>query len=145
MRLTPLAAFLGALALPLAAQEAVPCDQHWAGGLENLAEPLEDNTRAFAQGQVRVLILAAPDPACCGAFPAVLLPEVEGFRVCRLVPGEGGDGWGGLAFDGQASYDPAQGLVVPMLASVWTGEGFDRRPVALTVNQATGRVAVAPR
>ena len=72
------AALLLLLAAPLAAQEAVPCDEHWGGGLENVAEPLEDTTRAFANGDVRVMVLSAGEPACCGVFVAVLLPDEDG-------------------------------------------------------------------
>lgn len=140
-----LAALLGALALPVAAQEAVPCADHWAAQLIYLSEPLEESTRTYAEGAVRVLIMTSPEPACCGVFPAVLLPDVDGFRVCRIVPVRDGDGWGGLSFDGQASYDPARGLTIPMTATVWDGEAFVDEPVALTVNQSTKRVMVEPR
>lgn len=132
-------------ALPAAAQEAVPCQDAYAGSLAGLVEPLEETTRAYANGAVRVLVVAVDEPACCGVFPAVLLPDPEvGFRTCRLLMVNDGQGFGGLRFGpGEAEYDAANGLVVPMTARVSTGgDAYVERPVAIVVNQATSEVSM---
>ena len=140
----PLLPLLLFAAVPALAQDAVPCADHWAGSLAGLSEPLEETTRAYAEGAVRVVIAAVDEPACCGVFPAVLLPDPEvGFRTCVLLMRDG-QGFGGLRFGpGEARYDPAVGLVVPMTASVWQdGDTYADEALEVVVNQATGEATL---
>lgn len=93
---------------------------------------------------MRILILCASEPACCGVAAAVLLPDpLDGTRVCRLLLPATARGWGGLTFGpGRASYDAAVGLMVPMTASIWNGEAYESVPIAGVINQDTGRLAL---
>jgi hypothetical protein len=126
------------------AQESVTCVDQSLASLANISEPLESTTRSYAQGDVRILILSAGEPACCGVAAAVLLPDpLDGTRICRLVLPADGQGWGGLSFGpGEASYDAATGLTVPMTASTWNGGTYDALPIAIIIDQGTGRVAL---
>lgn len=139
-----LALAVGWLPASAAALEAVNCVGENLASIAHVMEPLEDNTRSYAQGAVRVLILSAPEPACCGAAIAVLLPDpLDGARVCRLLVTEDGLGWGSVTFGpGTASYDPVSGLSIPMTTSSWDGEDFRPQGVTVTVDQRTGRVAL---
>ncbi len=138
------AAAILALAAPASAQVAVNCVGESLTNLANIAEPLEETTRSYAQGAVRVLILAASEPACCGVTAAVLLPDpLDGTRICRVLMTEDGMGWGGLSFGpGAARYDPATGLAVPMTARVWDGaDAFVDMPLTVTIDQSSGDVS----
>lgn len=126
------------------ARESINCVGQNQAYLAHVTEPLEDTTRSYAQGAVRILILSAPEPACCGTAVAVLMPDpLDGARICRLLITDDEQGWGGMTFGpGAASDDPASGLRVPMTATVWEGEGFHKEPVTVFVDQATGRVHI---
>ena len=143
MRAAPPALAAVLLAGPLAAQQTVHCLDHPAGSLAALPEPIEDFTRSYADGAVRIILAALGEPACCGAFPVVLLPDPEtSQRLCNVVvPDAEGQGYGSLAFGpGEARYEPDLGLVVPMTAEVWTDAGWARDPLEVSINQQTGEV-----
>ena len=140
----PLAACLAVAPVMALAQESVNCVDQPLASLANISEPLEATTRSYAQGDVRILILSANEPACCGVAAAVLLPDpLDGTRICRLVLPTDGQGWGGLTFGpDEASYDPAKGLRVPMTASIWDGETYEALPIAISIDQGAGRVTL---
>jgi len=137
-----LAAALVLLPSSVWAGESVNCVGQSLAYLGNVTEPLSQTTRSYAQGAVRILILSAAEPACCGSAVAVLLPDpLDGTRICRLLFPAGGQGWGGLEFGpGPATYDATSGLSVPMTASVWDGEEFRPEPLTVVVDQGAGRV-----
>ena len=126
------------------AQESVNCVDQGLASLANISEPLESMTRSYAEGAVRILILSASEPACCGVAAAVLLPDPsDGTRICRLILPSDAQGWGELTFGpGDASYDAATGLTVPMTASTWNGKTFDAESITIVINQGTGRVVL---
>ena len=143
MRLV-VAAILAVSPMIAFAQDSVNCVDQPLASLANISEPLDSTTRSYAEGDVRILILSAGEPACCGVAAAVLLPDpLDGTRICRLVLSGDGQGWGGLAFGpGKASYDAAIGLTVPMTASTWNGEAYKVEPIAIVIDQGAGRVAL---
>lgn len=138
----PLAACLAVAPVMALAQDSVNCVDQSLASLANISEPLENTTRSYAQGDVRILILSASEPACCGVAAAVLLPDpLDGTRICRLVLPADGQGWGGLTFGPEgASYDATTGLAVPMTASIWNGETYELLPITIIIDQGTGRV-----
>ncbi|WP_157935975.1 hypothetical protein [Paracoccus zhejiangensis] len=75
-----LAATLATLpAAAAVARESINCVGQNLAYLAHVTEPLEETTRSYAQGAVRILILSAPEPACCGTAVAVLMPDPAGW------------------------------------------------------------------
>lgn len=137
-----LAAALLLLPASISADESVNCVGQSLAYLGNVTEPLDQTTRSYAQGAVRILILSAAEPACCGSAVAVLLPDpLDGTRICRLLLPSGGQGWARLEFGPKpARYDSVSGLSVPMTASIWDGEEFRPEPITVVVHQGAGKV-----
>ena len=111
IRTTLSALALLALALPVAAQTVEECD--WRAAAQALIEPWEENTRTFANGDVRLALTDVIEPAA-GAFHLVILsPPFDelGGRQCRVVSAVGSTGFAGLTLVGMTSaYDPSIGL-----------------------------------
>lgn len=133
------------LALPTlaSAQEVTTCER-WESSARNLAEPWEDNTRTFANGNVRIAVLDTIEPAV-GAFHLLVLspPYNElGDRQCRMIS-YGGAGFAGIDFTSlTAGYDPTSGLGLDMHIQAFDPAYDDIMPLGLgiTINQATGEV-----
>ncbi len=112
-------------------------------GLDGIAEPWEDNTRAFANGDVRLTMLAFEDPGAA-PFHLVLLyrsqerDDMEG-RKCVQINGTLG-GFYAMDFqDLEASYDAAIGLIFRIPAEIYDVDAEAPKPVLLevTYNQST--------
>lgn len=144
MRLT--AALLAFLAAPTAALAMDPTviDCDWQASAQFIAEPWEQNTRTFANGEVRVTLIDTVEPAAAWAYLMIVSPPRDelGFRQCKLVS-NGGSGFSRLDFAGMdAEYDPARGLTFFILAGTYLN-GTDDDPVfdlAVILNQATGEI-----
>ena len=140
------------LIFPLAAgaQSLTSCNGDGAAGLPNLVEPIEQNTRSFANGNIRLLLVDFVEPACCWAHIVVLHPpaqgsedEAMGQRMCTLVSMDKGYmGFNGARLaEAAARYDPAQGLAITIPVGVYSDvEGPYDGEITLIVNQATGTV-----
>lgn len=133
------------LALPALAQTVEACD--WRASAQALIEPWDapENTRTFANGNVRLAVTDVIEPAA-GAFHLIILspPYDElGGRQCQIVSANGSIGFTGLTLDGMTSaYDPATGLTFTMEAGAYdpnTG-GTLPRTLTVTLNQATGGI-----
>ena len=135
------ACLLTALATPAAAQSVEDCD--WRASAQALIEPWEENTRTFANGNVRLAVTDTIEPAA-GAFHLMILSppfDALGGRQCRVVSANGSIGFAGLTLDGMTSaYDPATGLTFTFEAGAYDPDTGGTLPRALTVmlNQATG-------
>ena len=144
----PILPALSLLLLPAlaAAQESVATvsDCDWQASAWNLAEPWDENTRTFSNGQTRLALLDTIEPAAAWAHILVLSPpygEVGG-RQCKVV-GLNGGGFGGVKFDQlSASYDPATGLTFTVPVQVYDGD-FVWATLRFTLNQATGAINTA--
>lgn len=123
------------------AQQVSECD--WRSDARYLAEPWEQNTRTFANGNVRVSVLDTSEPAAKPIHFMVLSPPRDelGFRQCRIISAHDG-GFGEHWFeDLTASYDPARGLVFVIPVAIWYVDTHSVvRGLEFTVNQATGRI-----
>ncbi len=130
-------------ALPVVAQEAFECD--FPARADSLVEPWEENSRTFANGDVRLALLDTIEPAAGALHLLVLSPPYDevGGRQCRTVSISEGIGFAGLDFATlEASYDPAVGLIFHVTASEYdpdTGGAYAKR-LAITLNQSTGDI-----
>ena len=134
-------------AAPVAAQTVQDCD-----GLEsarNIAEPWEENTRTFANGDVRIAVLETVEPAQGYSYLLILSPPITppGDRQCRLIgSAQSGIGFSGISFDGLAgNYDPDRGLLLDMNVGEFDSDIGDVREMHLRVilNQETGEIDAA--
>ncbi|WP_368184756.1 hypothetical protein [Aestuariibius sp. HNIBRBA575] len=127
------------------AQQAQPCD--WEASVQSLAEPWAENTRLFANGDVRLALLDTLEPAAAAFRLLILSPPFDelGDRQCITV-GHGSAGFSGMMFDQLTSdYDPARGLIFDIPVQVMgTGDVlFEDRHLQVTLNQANGDVSAA--
>lgn len=127
---------------PAFAQEVSPCPDS-GFPIDAVAEPWAENTRSFANGAVRLVMLAYEDPAAAPFHLALLFPTRDNFpmegRKCVQISGT----WGGfyaLSFqDLQARYDPALGLTFSIPAEIYDDSLEGPRAVVLEIsyNQST--------
>jgi len=134
-----------AIATPAAAQSVLDCSG-WQASARNIPEPLQNHTRTFANGDIRVTLLDTVEPAAGAFYLMVIAPPYDemGSRNCAIIASSGGTmGFGGLFFANiGASYDPANGLTLRLPAQVFapaTG-GFDPAILAVTINQSAGTI-----
>ena len=126
------------------AQEVSDCD--WRSSVRGLPEPWKENTRTFANGDVRIALIDTGEPAAAAMYLLVLSPPYDelGERQCKLI-GPGGDLGFGVIFFNQidARYDPATGLRFDFPALLIEGNGSAiPAMVSATLNQATGEIGV---
>ncbi|SFK95226.1 hypothetical protein [Shimia haliotis] len=128
---------------PAVAQQAFECD--WPARADAIVEPWEENSRSFANGDVRLAVLDTIEPAAAAFHLLVLSPPYDevGGRQCRILSLDEGLGFAGLDFSSlNASYDPSAGLVFDINASLYdvdTGTSETHRLV-FTLSQATGDI-----
>lgn len=143
--LATLALSSGALVSPSLAQSVGDCD--WRASTHALVEPWDapQNTRTFANGNVRLAITDTIEPAAAALHLVILSPPYEelGGRQCRVVSADGNLGFSGLTLEAMISdYDPAIGLSFAMQAGAYDEKFGDILPMTLrvTLNQATGEI-----
>jgi hypothetical protein len=134
---------IAACAAPAMAQEVMPCD--WQSSARNVVEPWEDNSRTFANGDVRLINFDTIEPAVGFAYLMILSPPYDelGDRQCAVIGAESGVGFAGLDFDSlEAGYDPAVGLVFDLVVRGYDPETAKtpRKFLNVTLNQATGAI-----
>lgn len=134
------------VAAPVTAQELLPCD--WQTSARNLIEPWEDNTRTFANGDVRIAALDTIEPAVGFAYLMILSPPYDalGGRQCAAIGHTGGMGFAGMAFDTlQSGYEPGQGLTLKLQVTVFEpADGdFSQQSLEIIVNQASGAITAS--
>ena len=134
---------LAVLAQPASAQVVEECD--WRAGAPAIAEPWDENTRTFANGNVRLALLDTIEPAA-GAMHILVLspPRGElGERRCQIVSLSSQIGFSGIEFGRlDAGYDPARGLTFKVPVGVYDGSASVPRILVFTLNQATGEIVV---
>ena len=136
-------ALLYAAAAPVTAQEVQPCD--WQASAQSIVEPWEENSRSFANGDVRLAFLDTIEPAAGFAYLLVLSPPYAelGDRQCAVIGQGAGVGFAGLDFDSlDAGYDPAVGLIFELIVQEYDPEKSTgvRRFLTVTLNQSTGAI-----
>jgi hypothetical protein len=126
---------------PVAAQSVNPCD--WQASAQALVEPWEQNTRVFANGDVRLAAINTVEPANGAAYLLVLSPPRSelGERQCRVIGFTDQVGFAAVYFDIlTADYDPAIGLLFDVPVQIVTADGgfSNGGLLSLTLNQSTG-------
>ena len=137
--------FLTCLAAPATAQTVQPCD--WQARADAIAEPWEDNTRTYANGNVRLALIDTVEPAAGAYHVLVLSPPFGelGERQCRTVGLEQGMGFAGIDFGSlNAAYDASVGLVFELDVQRYAPDMDAFLPARLhfSVNQGTGFIGV---
>lgn len=127
------------------AQSIESCD--WVSSAASLVEPWEQNTRTFANGNVRIAALDTIEPGAAAFHLLVLSPPYDevGSRHCKIVSMAAGIGFSGLDFGSlDARYDPAIGLIFKINVQVPSSDAssFVNRIARFTLNQATGEMQV---
>ena len=135
--------FLTAFAGPAAAQEIMPCD--WQASAQSIVESWDENSRTFANGDVRLTNLDTIEPAVGFAYLMVQSPPYDelGGRQCAVVGAAAGIGFAGLEFDSlTAGYDPVVGLIFEVIVNVYDPDTdtAPRRFLNATLNQSTGEM-----
>lgn len=116
--------------------------------LANLGEPVEDFTRSYSNGAVRVWHIDIGHPACCGSYLAVIMPppadEPGEYRQCFLIRHEGnGFQWIRMK-EIVSSYSAARGLLLKVPVRLYNPDNESRPKPAffeIRINQQTGTVA----
>ncbi|MFQ1701185.1 hypothetical protein ACJ5NV_11380 [Loktanella agnita] len=126
------------------AQDVQDCDG-WDSA-RNIAEPWEENTQTFSNGDVRLAVLDMAEPAAGPLYMMVLSPpfDEQGQPQCKVISRGEGVGWVQMVFaDLRAGYDPATGLTVTVPGLLYDPEFEFSNAVELsiTVNQATGAIS----
>lgn len=121
-----------------------PCGDY-RSDVRNVAEPWEANTRTFAKGEIRLVVIDTVEPAVAALYLLILHPPRDelGSPLCSVVTSAGGLGFADMGLGpARASYDPASGLTVslPVSQAEPMGAGFDEGWLSVTINQATGVV-----
>jgi hypothetical protein len=129
----------------LAAETVQPCDD-FRSNAQAIAEPWEDNSRVFANGDVRLAVIDTIEPAAAAFHLLVISPPRDelGGRQCRVISLDGASGFASLSLTGlTASYDATAGLGFQIPAKRYLPDSGDFGPATLhvTVNQASGAIS----
>lgn len=123
---------------PTASAPAIECPANF--GYLTIAEPWEENTATYANGDVRIALVFLVDHH--QYMLAVLHPPLNeiGWRQCSLIAADPDTGFTKLLFDEhEASYDPEKGLSIRMPAQLDEDEE-SWVDMYININQQTGEV-----
>lgn len=141
------------IAAPAALAEPHLTECGWQADIAFLAEPWAENSKTFANGDIRLVVAdTLAEPICCPQHILILAPDPQdplGGRFCRQIS----DTPTGLGFlwarVGQASatYDPATGLTVSVPVERYDAENGGSDPdgaaiVRFVINQAAGTITL---
>ena len=139
------------IATPALAVTVSDCNDDSMANVRNIAEPWDKNTRAFANGNVRVaLIDTGGEPVCCSMHLLILapsVPNVEGmdpYRNCFMVHNKGQMGFVAIDFARLIGrYEAGKGLLITFPYELYNEGNPGPKGVArVRVNVAKGTVAV---
>lgn len=132
---------------PAAAQSLSGCDD-WRSSVLTIAEPWDANTKTYAQGTVRLVIMDVGEPVMGSYRLLILTPPTadnpDG-RQCQVMSLDSDLGFAGLSFKGVTdSTDPA-GLTVRIPAKRWIADTdtYTDATLSVTINAADGAIAAS--
>ncbi|MBV7408453.1 hypothetical protein [Maritimibacter sp. DP1N21-5] len=139
-----LAAALALLTAPALAQTVTDCAQEV--DLRLIAEPWDSATRAFPEGDIRVVLLDTRDPAPVPFRLLILSPPYndDGTRQCKVI--SGAEDWGYANMDlaaHDAAFDPDTGLLFSLPVTIWRAADETTGPATLSfsLNAGSGEIA----
>ena len=137
------------LASMASAQQVQPCfdgaEIPYRASAVAIAEPWEENTRSFADGQVRIAVMDTWEPAY-GAYYLMVMywsdSEAE-LRICDLVS-QGEIGFVGMTLEGmEASYSQGVGLQLRVPTTFYNPEEdeFEAGVIEVVIDRAANHVS----
>ncbi|WP_425074168.1 hypothetical protein [Sagittula sp. S175] len=116
----------------------------WQANAANIAEPWEENTRTFANGNVRLTLIDTVEPVGGWAWLMIQSPPYDelGLRQCRMI-GNWNSGFSRLDFNELfADYNPEDGLIFDIPAGIYVNGTEDDPvfPMRIILNQSTGQI-----
>ena len=126
---------------PTASAPAVACDGWFH--MDSIANPLEENTATYAEGEIRITLIFLWDQQ---EYQLAIMhpPRNElGGRQCSLIAVDEDTGFAEIRFqEREARYDPETGLTIIMPVRVEKGETEDEHweTFYININQQTGEV-----
>lgn len=145
-------ALAGLVLLPVVADAQVITECDWQAQIANIMEPWDANTRTYANGNIRLVVVdTGGEPVCCSSHLVVLSPSGDGsdgpvYRQCRVASVQPGEGFYSINLSNAAArYDPTRGLSVSFEVGHWH-QGMENGAPAIPdrmeilINQATGAV-----
>jgi len=130
------------------AQRVTPClegaDIRYEASVLAIAEPWEDNTRTFADGDIRIAVIDTYEPAY-GAYYLMVMywaGNNSELRSCDLVS-QGELGFVGMTLEGmEASFKPGLGLVLQVPTTFYNPveDEFEDGFIEVVVDRAANRV-----
>ncbi len=144
---------LSLLGVAANAQQVQPCFEKdsipYRASALAIAEPWEENTRSFADGQVRIAVMDTGEPAF-GAYYLMVMygsgNESE-LRACDLVS-QGELGFVGMTLNGmEAGYKAGLGLVLQVPTSFYNPveDEFEEGVVEVLIDRAANQVTANRR
>ncbi|GGM06492.1 hypothetical protein GCM10011534_30480 [Pseudooceanicola nanhaiensis] len=130
-------------AAPLSAASVSDCGDRASARF--LAEPWEENTATFAEGEVRLAVLDMKEPAGAPSYLVVLSPPYNevGDRQCKMVEAQPNYGFYQIDLATvEAEQDAETGLTLRIPVTDYA-DGWKNPPpfpLTVTINQSTGEV-----
>lgn len=126
------------------AAEISNCDDYRASA-HAIAEPWAENTRTFANGDIRIAVMDTIEPAAGSFYLLIISPPYDevGSNQCKLISASGSIGFSGMNLQGLISgYDPHAGLALAIPVHRYNPEtdGYDDVLLTVSVNQKTGDI-----
>lgn len=132
---------------PAAAQAISACDD-WRSSVLGIAEPWEANTKTYADGTVRMVIMDVGEPVAGSYRLLILTPPTDenpDGRQCQVLSFDADLGFAGLSFDGVTDITDPTGLTVIIPAKRWIAETdtYADAKLSVTVNSTDGAIAAS--
>lgn len=117
--------------------------------IHNIVEPLNESSRTYANGAVRVIHLdTGGEPACCSSYLAILSPNPNdelGNRQCKLLASDKhGLGFMDIVIKRiDSSYDSSKGLLLSVPVLLYgEGDATIKNSVDIRINQTSGAIVL---
>lgn len=138
------------LATSAVSETIVACD--YIASAANIEEPWENNTRTYANGDIRIALLnTGGEPVCCSNHLLIVSPNPEYGKGCHVLSDAEGYGFREVEFKAITSrYEPGTGIVLDVPVGDFDPDtggvaSRSRRVVRVQINQATGDVSLFSR